>query len=184
MNTNLNDRQTKFCFEYLKCDNATQAAIKAGYSKKTAYSIGQRLLKHVEIKAYIESKKQKVVAKLEITYERTMLEIGRLAFQDVRKFYRPDGSLIPIHELDDDAAAVISGIEMEEIYLGQKKGKGKKSAGRLIKIKRFGKDKAVEILAKHFKLYSDGANINNNITQPMTDEQVDKVLAEIRKKKA
>ena len=50
----LNERQKAFCEYYASSFNATESAIKAGYSKKTAYSIGQRLLKNVEIKSYIE----------------------------------------------------------------------------------------------------------------------------------
>lgn len=53
----MTDKQKKFCSAYLANGlNATQAAISAGYSEKTAYSIGQRLLKKVEIKKYIEEK--------------------------------------------------------------------------------------------------------------------------------
>lgn len=47
-------RQEKFCVEYLINLNATQAAIRAGYSEKTAYSMGQRLLKNVEIQSRIK----------------------------------------------------------------------------------------------------------------------------------
>lgn len=50
----MTDKQIKFCDEYLISCNATDAAKKAGYSQKTAYSQGQRLLKNVEVKAYIE----------------------------------------------------------------------------------------------------------------------------------
>lgn len=50
----MNARQKKFCDEYLIDCNAKQAAIRAGYSEKTAYSIGQRLLKNVEVKAYLD----------------------------------------------------------------------------------------------------------------------------------
>lgn len=49
----LNLRQKAFVEEYLISKNATSAAKKAGYSQKTAYSIGQRLLKQAEIKSYI-----------------------------------------------------------------------------------------------------------------------------------
>ncbi|MCI3860550.1 terminase small subunit [Lactococcus garvieae] len=49
----LNQKQKRFCEEYVKLGNATQAAINAGYSKKTAYSQGQRLLKNVEVQEYI-----------------------------------------------------------------------------------------------------------------------------------
>jgi phage terminase small subunit len=51
----VNNRQTVFVAEYLKDFNATQAAIRAGYSAKTAYSIGQRLLKDVETDASIKA---------------------------------------------------------------------------------------------------------------------------------
>ena len=50
----LNDKQKLFYKEYLIDSNATQAAIRAGYSKKTAYSQGQRLLKHVEGQKYMK----------------------------------------------------------------------------------------------------------------------------------
>ena len=49
-------KQKRFCDEYLIDTNATQAAIRAGYSEKTAYSIGQRLLKEVEVKTYIDER--------------------------------------------------------------------------------------------------------------------------------
>lgn len=51
----LNERQKAFCEHYAACFNATEAAVKAGYSKKTAYSIGQRLLKNVEIQNYLQT---------------------------------------------------------------------------------------------------------------------------------
>jgi phage terminase small subunit len=54
----LTRRQRVFIDEYLKCFNATKAAIAAGYSEKTAYSIGQRLLKNVEIKAAVDARLQ------------------------------------------------------------------------------------------------------------------------------
>ena len=49
-------KQKRFCDEYLVDCNATQAAIRAGYSEKTAYSIGQRTLKNVEVQEYINAK--------------------------------------------------------------------------------------------------------------------------------
>lgn len=55
----MNVRQQKFCDYYLQSGNATDAAIKAGYSGKTAYSIGQRLLKNVEIEKYNAEHQQK-----------------------------------------------------------------------------------------------------------------------------
>lgn len=52
--TAMTTKQTRFLHEYVKDFNATQAAIRAGYSKKTAYSVGNKLLKNAEIKAGID----------------------------------------------------------------------------------------------------------------------------------
>ena len=53
-------RQQKFCDEYLISGNATDAAIKAGYSPKTAYSMGNENLNKPELKAYIETEVDKI----------------------------------------------------------------------------------------------------------------------------
>ncbi len=50
----MNDKQQRFAEEYLIDSNATQSAIRAGYSAKTAYSQGQRLLSHVEVRRAIQ----------------------------------------------------------------------------------------------------------------------------------
>lgn len=50
----MTEKQKRFCDEYLVDCNATQAAIRAGYSKKTAYAIGLNNLKKQELKAYID----------------------------------------------------------------------------------------------------------------------------------
>lgn len=56
----MNARQKKFCDEYLIDLNVTQAAIRAGYSPKTAYSQGQRMLKNVEVKNYINEQLERM----------------------------------------------------------------------------------------------------------------------------
>lgn len=59
----LTEKQKKFCDEYLISLNATQAAIKAGYSKKTAYSIGQENLKKIELHKYINERLEEIRSK-------------------------------------------------------------------------------------------------------------------------
>ena len=58
----MTDKQAKFIAEYSKDFNATQAAIRAGYSPKTAYSIGQRLLKNVEVQQAMNEHRNQVIA--------------------------------------------------------------------------------------------------------------------------
>lgn len=56
----MNEKQKRFCDEYLIDCNATQAAIRAGYSPKTAYSIGEENLKKPELKTYIEQQLERI----------------------------------------------------------------------------------------------------------------------------
>lgn len=69
----------KFVVEYLIDQNATQAAIRAGYSLKTAYSQGQRLLKNVEIKQKIEKRQAKQLKRLEITADYVLGSLKEVA---------------------------------------------------------------------------------------------------------
>ena len=63
----LNDQHRQFVTEYLIDFNATQAAIRAGYSKKTAYSQGQRLLKHAEVQKALAAAKEARAERTTIT---------------------------------------------------------------------------------------------------------------------
>lgn len=59
----LTEKQLAFCEFYIECGNATEAAKKAGYSKKTAYSVGSENLKKPEVSAYIENRLEEQRAK-------------------------------------------------------------------------------------------------------------------------
>ena len=75
----MTNKQKQFINEYLKCWNATQAAIRAGYSEKTAYSIGPRLLKDVEIKAVIKQR----IDENAMTADEALQEMANIARGDI-----------------------------------------------------------------------------------------------------
>lgn len=79
----LNAKQKLFIAEYLVSKNATQAAIKAGYSKKTAYSQGHDLLKHPDIKKAVASAASAQMKRLEISADRTLQEIAGIGYADL-----------------------------------------------------------------------------------------------------
>lgn len=110
----LTAKQELFVQEYLIDLNATQAAIRAGYSQKTAGSQGFDLLIKPEIAKAIAAAQQKRAERTGITQDRVLQELARIAFFDLRKLYRDDGSLKAMHELDDDAAAVLAGVDVVE----------------------------------------------------------------------
>lgn len=95
----VNLRQTKFVAEYLKTGNATKSAIKAGYSKKTAYSIGEQLLRKLEISQKVEDLKAKATssAVLTVAERKEMLsEAARQARAGLTPYLTsctPDGDL-------------------------------------------------------------------------------------------
>ena len=139
----LNAKQTRFVEEYIIDLNATQAAIRAGYSKKTAQVQSARLLSNVMVRAVLSQKMEKRAEKTEISSERVLLELSRLAFLDVRKAYRKDGSLKAITEMDDDTVAAIAGFDVtESVSSGE-------VTGVLKKIKLSDKSRALELIMRH-----------------------------------
>lgn len=95
-------------------ENATKAALAAGYSAKSAHVFGCNLLKNVKVQALIAEHQSKVVSELDITVERILKERARLAFFNARKLFDDKGRIKRIDELDDDTAAAIAGLEVDE----------------------------------------------------------------------
>jgi phage terminase small subunit len=82
----LTAKQEKFLNEYLIDFNATQAAIRAGYSEKTAYTQGPRLLDNVHIQDAIVKARQKTVEKLEINREKIIEDLVYIKEQNIDDF--------------------------------------------------------------------------------------------------
>src|SRR5215471_13232656 len=112
-------RRTRFAKEYLKDKNATRAAKAAGYSEKSAHVLGCRLLKDPNVRSQIESLLEKVNAKLDISVERVIRELARLAFFDSLEFWNEDGTVKPLHEMSEDARRAIAGLEVIAVLVVQ-----------------------------------------------------------------
>jgi len=79
----LRPKQLLFVEEYLKDRNATQAAIRAGYSKKTAGSIGEENLKKPEISAAVQHKIDEASKEHKIDKDRILKELSKGAFMEI-----------------------------------------------------------------------------------------------------
>lgn len=143
----LTPKQSRFVAEYVKDCNGTQAAIRAGYSAKTAESQASRLLSNVKVADVVAKSLERMSNKLEITAERVLLERARLAFFDVRKLLDSTGRPKSIQDLDDDTAAAIAGIDVANEHMG---------IGEVLKIKLADKNASLTALEKHLGLYKDG----------------------------
>jgi len=95
--------------------NATEAAKMAGYSAKTAYSQGGRLLKDVEISTLISDRSKAVAKKYELTADLVVKSIVQELTFDPAKLYREDGQLKEITELDEDTRMSLTQVEFEQL---------------------------------------------------------------------
>lgn len=109
----LSIKQAAFVTEYLVDMNATQAAIRAGYSIKSAASQAERLLRNVEIRQAIDTHLAKLANRAEITAESVLRARARIAFADVRRICDEKGRILMPHELDDDTAAAIVSFKID-----------------------------------------------------------------------
>jgi len=148
------EQQERFCDEYLIDFNGKQACIRAGYSARSAARQAVRLLELPQVQEWLQQKKKAVSSKLQINQQRTLLEIGRIAFSDIRKIFNEDGTLKQVHELDDDTAAALAAVDIEELFENMGKA-GKVPIGFAKKVKLWDKLKALEMLAKHYGLLGD-----------------------------
>ncbi|WP_428067379.1 terminase small subunit [Chryseobacterium gambrini] len=148
----LTDKQERFCREYIIDLNATQAAIRAGYSKKVAGSIGFENLKKPEIEKYILSLREKKSAELDFSFERLANELAKVAFGDVKNYFDGNGRLIDINELESAVSASIKGVTVQQEKI--------KTMGEVIiessvkKVESYDKLKAIELLGKMFGHFS------------------------------
>lgn len=168
MSATLNPRHQRFVAEYLIDQNATAAYIRAGYkaSAASAKVNASRLLTNADIRAAIATGQTKLLDKLELTAERVLLELARIAFFDARKMFNADGDPIPLHQLDSDTAAVINGLDVLEEYEGS--GKDRVVIGHVKKYKLADKNTALGNALKVLGLLREKIEVEDT-----TPEKVD-----------
>jgi phage terminase small subunit len=156
-------KKQRFVDEYLVDLNATQAAIRAGYSAKTAHSQGPRLLDDVEVAKLIGVAMAKRAEATKITAERVLQELGRVALFDPRRLLNADGSPKAINELDDDTAAVLAGMDIQEEYIGT--GEDRRFVGYTKKVKLADKVGALNLAMRHLGMLTDKLEVKDVTTR-------------------
>lgn len=183
----LTGKQARFVAEYLVDLNATAAAKRAKYSEKTAYSMGQRLLKKNEIQAEIQKGMDERARRTEITQDKVLKELAAIAFSNGTDFaqvvsrevpenvwdpvagvYRKVPRLVQLVQLanttdiPDDKKAAISGI---------KEGK------HGIEVGSYDKIRALELLGKHLGLF-DGSGVSGAVPENNLLQAIEESLQE------
>ncbi|OBX86899.1 terminase [Haemophilus sp. CCUG 66565] len=134
----LTDKQKQFVEEYLVDLNATQAAIRAGYSEQTGYSIGQRLLKKVEVQEAIQQAQNKRSERTQITQD----EVIRRLIENVDISMGKKATVITIPSKSENGEVMGNDVA-QFVY--------EPSAA----------NKALELLGKHLGIFKDGVDITS-----------------------
>jgi phage terminase small subunit len=154
-NDGLNVREALFVRHYVANNgNGKQAAIAAGYVHDPCVR-ASRLLKIPHIRVIIARVRLSQLSELDAKAERVLREVVRIAFFDLRRLFKADGTLLPIHCWPDDAAAAVSGLE----YKG----------GSLSKLRFASKIQAVELLGRHLNLWEAAGNKAGDRLQEIVD---------------
>ena len=156
----------RFVNEYLIDLNATQAAIRAGYSKKTAKVTGAENLTKPDIQAFLSERMKARERRTEITQDRVLAEYAKLAFLDPRRFYDEHGALKPVHLLDADVAAALVGVDVVDSF-----DKESEAVTTTKKIKFVDKKGALDSVARHLGMFVDRREVsgpNGGPVQNMT----------------
>jgi phage terminase small subunit len=144
-------RREAFVLEYLKDLNATQAAIRAGYSRHTASQQGARLLRNVKVAEKLREAQAERKELSKIQSAQLEREAERIATSDIRRLFR-DGRLIRPEEIPDDLAPAISSIVVKT-----PRGPGK---SELVKVRFWDKNTAQRTI---FQIRGEGKVNDRNL---------------------
>lgn len=152
----LTEKQKRFVDEYLIDLNATQAAIRAGYSVQTANEQGAQNLAKLSIQAEISKQMAERSKRIGVNQDRVVVELAKMAFVKMSDLVDDKGK-IKDEATDDDLVCI------ESVKYKESKGKGGTSVEREVKIAS--KLKALELLGKHLGMWNDKLDVN--VTQPI-----------------
>ena len=140
----LTEKQRRFVAEYLVDLNATQAAIRAGYSERTADRIGPELLGKTCVSAEIQRAIQARQKRTEVTQDMVLRELAAIGFAKASDYAQVTASgavrITPTEELSDTQRRALSGIK-----------EGKYG----VEVSSYDKVKALELLGKHLGMFSE-----------------------------
>lgn len=151
----LTAKQTRFCEEYLIDLNATKAAERAKFSKKSAGQQAYQLLQKKEIQERITELQQARSKRTEIEADTVLIRLDQIGGVDIAECFTKDGTLKNVHDIPKELRQCIASIEVLEVEEWDPGSKEKIKIGETKKIKFWDKIKANELIGKHKKLWTE-----------------------------
>lgn len=146
--------QLRWIEEYKVDLNATQAAIRAGYSEKTARQAGSKNLNNVVVMSELKRQLEDSVRGAQLSFEGLMEQLRKLAFADTRMIFTEDDQVRSPKEWPDDISVRIAGFEVEELFAGA--GKTRRQIGIVKKVKFYNPNDALTTIARYLELIATG----------------------------
>src|SRR3990167_8174063 len=147
----LSPKQLRFVSEYLVDLNATQAMIRAGYSKHSANADGPRMLVHAGIQAEIARRTQKLAERAELKAETVLRRLNNILTTNMQDFYDSDGRMIPINELPRDKADALASVKTLKTNIRSGDGVQEET----LELKQWDVNRSAELAARIFGLVHD-----------------------------
>ncbi|CAN7306550.1 terminase small subunit [Phyllobacterium sp. LjRoot231] len=164
----LSEKQKLFAAEYLKDLNATQAALRAGYSRSCAKVTASRMLTNANVAALIEKGCKAQLAEVKYDSDTLLRELLEENRADIADIYDDDGNLLPMRDWPMVwRRGLVQGIEIEEIFEG--KGKDRVSIGFAKKIKISDRLKRKELIGRHTKVQAFKDKVVHDVTDPLQE---------------
>lgn len=157
----LTDKQERFCREYAIDFNGTQAAIRAGYSKKTAQQISDQNLSKLVIQKFIAEIQKPIIEDLNLKQVDVLKEYMKIGFSNIQDYIKQGFEIDDIVKLERDKAAAIESIQVttSETEYG---------VTRSVKFKLYSKTAALDSLGKHLGIYEA-----DNKQKPVIKQEID-----------
>jgi len=171
----LEARQQRFIDEYMVDFNNTNAAIRAGYSPRTANSAGAALFAHLSIHAHIDRRLAEASKRTGVNEQRIVRELARISFANPTNAIAADGSILDSASEDDRAA-----IQSVKVKITQ----GKNGTTTEREVRFYDKNKSLELLMRHGGMLIERKQVDvHTVIETMTSDERERKIQELLDKR-
>jgi len=155
----LTPKQERFVGEYLTDLNATQAAIRAGYSRKRASEYGYQLLKKTTVQKAVQKAQEQWSKRVQINQDRVLRELGAIRFSNIADFVSWDSKGVTLK--DSTQLTPEQSICVSEVFETVTR-----DGSRTVRLKLHRKEKALELIGRHLGMFKDKLGIGTEDSVP------------------
>ena len=135
----------RFCYEYIKDLNGTRAAIRAGYSVKSARYIATELIHKPQVAILIKELTEEMLKKCEITTEKTLRELAKIGYFDLNDLRDEKGKFpTAIKDINALSGSVVKNYKINVSL-----------AGKIVKIEMYDKMRALELIGRYQNIFNE-----------------------------